>query len=557
MATRAVYSFHNLTNYTRHNGAIRSAARARQFSVTSAKGFQFITNGPRSLKKRIFAQSLYAPIKTHSPRTSTTQLQSARNFSQSRMVATEDERDNGNESSSHKAYIALGSNIGDRIAMIERACAEMNKAGIKVKRTSSLFETAPMYVLDQEPFLNAACEVETTLGPIELLDTLQGIENGLGRQKIIDKGPRSIDLDILLYNNETVSHPRLNIPHRLMLEREFVLRPLCQLIPHERVPLPGTNLTYLSALRSLPPSKTVPVVTSPLSPHIPPLTPSDPQKKTVVMAILNVTPDSFSDGGKHYYSGENFNPEQLTSTIREFITAGATIIDVGGESTRPNATQLTAEEELSRVIPVIKHIRSLPEAANVAISIDTYRARVAAEACRAGADIINDVSAGTLDPNMLSTMAATGKSVILMHMRGTPATMNKLTSYPNGVIKDVGTELLTQIHVAEEAGIPRWRMILDPGLGFAKIKDQNVELLRNLTALTHGIEGLESFPWLIGTSRKAYIGHITGVEKASERVWGTAAAVTASVQQGADIVRVHDVKEMGQVVKMADAIYRS
>lgn len=157
---------------------------------------------------------------------------------------------------------------------------------------------------------------------------------------------------------------------------------------------------------------------------------------------------------------------------------------------------------------------------------------------------------------MLSTMAATGKSVILMHMRGTPATMNKLTTYPNGVVSDVGAELLTQIRAAEEAGIPRWRMILDPGLGFAKMRDQNVELLRNLTDLTHKVEGLENFPWLIGTSRKAYIGHITGVEKASERVWGTAAAVTASVQQGADIVRVHDVKEMGQVVKMADAIYR-
>ncbi|KAF3407759.1 Folic acid synthesis protein fol1 [Talaromyces pinophilus] len=496
----------------------------------------------------ICAQSLYAPIKTRCfPETTTYQ---------SRMMATQASNSNGNGGNVHKAYIALGSNIGDRIAMIERACAEMNRVGIKVKRTSSLFETAPMYVLDQEPFLNAACEVETTLGPIELLDALQAIENGLGRQKLIDKGPRNIDLDILLYNNERVSHPRLNIPHKLMLEREFVLRPLCQLIPHERVPLPGTNLTYISALRSLPPSETVPIVTSPLSPHVPPLTPSNPAKKTHVMAILNVTPDSFSDGGKHFYSGQNFNAEQLTSTIREFISAGATVIDVGGESTRPNATQLTPEEELSRVIPVIRHIRSLPEAENVAISIDTYRARVAAEACAAGADIINDVSAGTLDADMLSTMAATGKSVILMHMRGTPATMNKLTTYPNGVIKDVGAELLTQVRAAEEAGIPRWRMILDPGLGFAKMRDQNVELLRNLTDLTHKIEGLENFPWLIGTSRKAYIGHITGVEKASERVWGTAAAVTASVQQGADIVRVHDVKEMGQVVKMADAIYR-
>lgn len=275
------------------------------------------------------------------------------------------------------------------------------------------------------------------------------------------------------------------------------------------------------------------------------------------MAILNVTPDSFSDGGKHFYAHENFNTQNLTSTIRAFIAAGATIIDVGGESTRPNATKLTEEEELSRVLPVIEHIRSLPEAANVAISIDTYRSRVAAQACQAGADIINDVSAGTLDPDMLATMAATGKSVILMHMRGDPSTMTKLTSYPNGVVQDVSSELLAQVRAAEEAGIPRWRIILDPGLGFAKSGNQNVSLLRDLGQLTTETEGLQDFPWLIGTSRKAYIGHITGVEKADERVWGTAAAVTASVANGADIVRVHDVKEMSQVVRMADAIYRS
>jgi 2-amino-4-hydroxy-6-hydroxymethyldihydropteridine diphosphokinase / dihydropteroate synthase len=318
------------------------------------------------------------------------------------------------------------------------------------------------------------------------------------------------------------------------------------------------NLTYSSALRSLPPSETVPVITTPLSPHLAPLTPSLPQKTTLIMAILNITPDSFSDGGKHFYARELFNPQHLTATIRDFIAAGATIIDVGGESTRPNATKLTEEEELARVLPVIRHIRSLPEAAHVAISIDTYRARVAAQACSAGADIINDVSAGALDPAMLSTMAATGKSVILMHMRGDPATMTKLTSYPNGILQDVSAELLAKVRAAEEAGIPRWRIILDPGLGFAKTRGQNLALLRGMGEVAGGRveEALGNFPWLVGTSRKAYIGHITGVERADERVWGTAAAVTASVAQGADIVRVHDVKEMGQVVRMADAIYR-
>ena len=146
---------------------------------------------------------------------------------------------------SHTAFIALGSNVGERVEMIERACLEMDRANIKVRRTSSLFETAPMYYLDQEPFMNGVCEVrpypadrigrvltslqvETTLEPLELLDTLQSIETGLGRKKMVDKGPRSIDLDILLYNQHLVEHERLNIPHKLMLERDFVLRPLSQ-----------------------------------------------------------------------------------------------------------------------------------------------------------------------------------------------------------------------------------------------------------------------------------------------------------------------------------------
>lgn len=271
------------------------------------------------------------------------------------------------------------------------------------------------------------------------------------------------------------------------------------------------------------------------------------------MAILNLTPDSFSDGGLHSPTDST----ALTSTVRNFINAGATIIDIGGESTRPGSVPVGEEEELARVIPAIKHIRTnIPEAANVAISIDTYRARVAEEACKAGADIINDVSAGSLDPKMFPTMARIGKAVILMHMRGAPDTMTKLTDYPNGVITDIGSELSERIAAAEAAGIRRWRIILDPGLGFAKNQPEDLTILRELQQLRTGIEGLEYFPWLMGPSRKRFVGRLTGVQKASERTWGTAATVTASVAGGADIVRVHDVKEMWQVAKVADAIYR-
>lgn len=269
------------------------------------------------------------------------------------------------------------------------------------------------------------------------------------------------------------------------------------------------------------------------------------------MAILNLTPDSFSDGGMH-----PTDLPSLTSTVQHLIHSGASIIDIGGESTRPGSTPVGADEELRRIIPPIKHIRSsIPEAANVAISVDTYRARVAEEALAAGADIVNDVSAGTLDPEMFSTVARAGKSIILMHMRGSPSTMTNLTHYPNGVIPDVAAELRARVDAAEAAGIRRWRIILDPGLGFAKNQPEDLAILKNLESL-RSAGGLEYFPWLMGPSRKRFIGKLTGVQKASERVWGTAATVSASVAGGADIVRVHDVNEMWQVARVADAIYR-
>jgi 2-amino-4-hydroxy-6-hydroxymethyldihydropteridine diphosphokinase/dihydropteroate synthase len=268
------------------------------------------------------------------------------------------------------------------------------------------------------------------------------------------------------------------------------------------------------------------------------------------MSILNVTPDSFSDGGKNY----DIDKDTLRKTVLEHVDHGASIVDIGGQSTRPGAEQVDSAEELKRVLPAVTLIRSLG-LKNVAISVDTYRADVAKAATEAGAHIINDVSAGLMDKNMLSTAAKLGCTICLMHMRGTPETMKHMTDYPGGVIETVGRELLERVHAAEDAGIRRWRIILDPGIGFAKTQDQNLELLRRFDELRR-YPGLENFPWLVGTSRKAFIGHITGVELAKERVWGTAASVAAAVQGGADVVRVHDVKQMSQVAKMADAIWR-
>ena len=269
------------------------------------------------------------------------------------------------------------------------------------------------------------------------------------------------------------------------------------------------------------------------------------------MAILNLTPDSFSDGNLH----SSTDMEALGKTVQKFVNAGATIIDIGGQSTRPNAEKLPPTQELERILPAIQHIRSMPEARNIAISVDTFYASVAEAAIAAGADIINDVTAGEADPLMLTTVARLQRPIILMHMRGTPQTMTKLTQYPDGVVNGVGRELFKRLQAAEAAGIRPWRIILDPGIGFAKTQDQNLELLRRLDEL-RVYKGLEGFPWLVGASRKGFIGKITEVKCAHDRAWGTAAAVTASINGGADIVRVHDVTEMAQVAKMADAIFR-
>ncbi|KAI1756964.1 Dihydropteroate synthase [Xylaria castorea] len=481
------------------------------------------------------------------------------------------------------AYIALGSNLGDRVAMIEQACYQMDARGIKVKRTSSLWETEPMYVLDQDRFVNGACEVETELEPLALLDALQDIEKSMGRRKIIDKGPRNIDLDILLYENETVSHPRLQVPHLLIAEREFVLRPLAELVPHRALDATRPWKLVQDYLNELPPPKighAEPLSTlTPLRTSVTPLNALRSTRPTQIMAILNVTPDSFSDGGVHlpppevrsqtqanqdnettchFLLSSSLSPAyiaNLRSTIQHFIASGATMIDVGGQSTAPGAPEVSVSEELSRVLPAISLIRSMPEAAHVSVSVDTYRAAVAESAVAAGADVVNDVSAGLLDDTMLPTIARLGCTVCLMHMRGTPGTMSRMNEYPEGLIPTLAEELRERVNAAEQAGIRRWRIILDPGMGFAKVGDQNLEILRHMPELRRW-PGLEGLPWLLGSSRKSFIGKITGVPKPGDRVYGTAATVTAAVQGGADIVRVHDVLEMAQVVKMADAIFR-
>ncbi len=262
-------------------------------------------------------------------------------------------------------------------------------------------------------------------------------------------------------------------------------------------------------------------------------------RRTLVMGIVNVTPDSFSDGGVH------FDAEVAVRSALAMVEAGADILDVGGESTRPGAAPLSMDDEIARVAPVIEGI---VRRANVAVSIDTYKAGVAERALDLGAMIINDISALAYDPALADVAARRGAPVILMHNRGRSAKMYEFAEYGD-VVADIARELTARADAATAAGVARNRIVLDPGFGFAKRAEHSLHALARLAEL-HAL----GFPLLSGPSRKSFLQTGLGERAPSARIWGTAAAVTASVLAGAHIVRVHDVAQMVDVVRVADAI---
>jgi dihydropteroate synthase len=261
--------------------------------------------------------------------------------------------------------------------------------------------------------------------------------------------------------------------------------------------------------------------------------------RTLVMGILNVTPDSFADGGRH------FDFDRAVAAGLRMIADGADVIDVGGESTRPGADPLAEDEELRRVLPVVERLAAGTDAL---ISIDTYKANVAREAVARGASIINDVSGLQYEPALGTVAAETGAALILMHTRGRSRGMYELAAYGD-VVREVAEELSSAIDRATGAGVSRDRIILDPGFGFAKRAEHSYAVLAQLDALA----ALDR-PILSGPSRKSFLKAALGEREPDQREWGTAAAVTASVLLGAHIVRVHGVKEMVDVVRVADRI---
>lgn len=502
--------------------------------------------------------------------------------------------ENYNPSVSHTAYIAFGSNEGNQLANISRALDLMNEYGLDVVATSALYTSKPMYYKHQADFFNGVVKVRFSgKSPHDVLTILKKIEyDHINRVKEFDNGPRAIDLDILLFDDISINTPDLTIPHKSMLERTFVLQPLCELVPPDFLhpvsaePLhnhsrqleaanPNENLQESSQLLQITPTKSKGLLFNKHSP-------------TVVMAILNATPDSFSDGGDNY----DLDVAQIQAKARALVADGADILDIGGVSTRPGSEEPTTEEELRRVLPVVKAIRAASDLDGVLVLVDTYRGEVADQVLNAGADIINDISMGLYDDSIFAVVAKHGCPYIMNHTRGTPATMSKLTRYESNMNEDlieysihpvlgqqeypdaavanlvssVGRELASQMLKAFTHGVKKWQIIVDPGIGFAKDLKQNLHLVRHTRLLKHyamadatsrSYVSFAGLPTLVGTSRKRFIGTLTNEPVAGDRVFGTAATVMASIEQDVNIVRVHDVKAMKQVCLVGDAMYRA
>ena len=486
----------------------------------------------------------------------------------------------------YTAYIALGSNLGDRCANLHAALRSLERLG-SLDATSFLYESLPMYVSEQPRFLNAAVQLNTALDPEQLLPALQTIEQQVGRTKTYRNGPRVLDLDVLFCTSVNsssltslvVDSPVLQIPHPRIYERAFVLQPLADLNPSLLVPSSGKAAGLKPArqlLAELPWSER-----NSLRRVVPLGTEKDPEGKdarttrlvpmcgwefnaasaegsssafqrprdcrVLVQGILNVTPDSFSDGGA--YGGY---VDAAVKCALDMLRAGADIIDVGGESTRPGATPVGPDEEQRRVLPVISKLveRCVAEGLPLAVSIDTRNAATAALALDAGASIVNDVTAGRHDSAMLTVAAQRQVPMVFMHSRADPQTMDSPahTQY-NNLVHDVCDELQSSLTAADRV-LPRWLQVVDPGLGFAKTSEQS-RLLLHPASIGMMRTRLSGRPILIGASRKRFLapastslGGSAGSKTVSDlaaRDDATNGANALAVLGGASIVRVHNV----------------
>ena len=372
-----------------------------------------------------------------------------------------------------RVFVGLGSNLGDRRLQLQLALSRLRALpSTSVTAVSFLYASSPVGVREQPAFLNAAAALRTRLDPHSLLAQLKRIEADMGRsvQGGVRHGPRVIDLDVLLYDDERgcIRTPQLTVPHPAMHERLFVLHPLADVAPAHLVhPTLGASIPALlhrlqSASSTSPPSPDYVHRVLPLGESM-----FRHGERTLVMGILNCTPDSFSDGGSAYSASVDAAVEHALRMADD----GADVIDVGGESTRPGAQPVACEEEQRRILPVLQ---ALHEARPLLpLSVDTLHSSTAEAAVRAGAVLVNDVSGGLEDERMLATVARLGVSYVCSHTRGNPETMVSLAHYGD-VVQEVRAELHARLQAALTAGIAPWSLVLDPGLGFAKTAQHNV-----------------------------------------------------------------------------------
>jgi 2-amino-4-hydroxy-6-hydroxymethyldihydropteridine diphosphokinase/dihydropteroate synthase len=407
-------------------------------------------------------------------------------------------------------YLGLGSNLGERRENLRAAIAELDRRGVHVGRVSPVVESPALLPEGAKPawnlpFLNLALRATTAHGPAELLRHCKEIEADLGRESDERWAPRTIDIDILLYGDEIVHSRRLDIPHPALTQRSFVLTTLVALNPGLRIPGLG-------------------------APSVFELTRASSHPIPLWMGIVNVTPDSFSDGGRWQ------RWEQVAPHVEEMVDAGAQIIDLGAESTRPGASAIGADDEWLRLAPLLARLveKYRDDVLRPRISIDTYHPEVARRALDAGADIINDVS-GLTNPAMIELAASYDAEWVAMHQLGLPADPRKTLPAQRDPVDAVNDWLESQLNNWARAGVDINRVYADPGIGFGKNSLQSLQLLKHCGSFRrHGLRTV------IGHSRKSFMGSFAPADNWTRDLTTVGASLNV-VAQGADVIRVHNV----------------
>lgn len=437
-------------------------------------------------------------------------------------------------------YIGLGANLdssfGTPPQTLKHLIKTLPKYGIMVLKISRFFKNPAWPDPNDPAYTNACIEIETQYSPQDLMAQLLEIEEKYGRKRSVPNAPRPLDLDIIDYKGRCLDEENLTVPHKGMHERASVLLPLFDIAPNWQHPISKTPLyDLMDDLPDKDKSQTIPTS------HIHHLFGNE----SVLMGILNVTPDSFHDGGAY-----NALDQSLVHA-HEMIQEGAKIIDIGGESTRPGADIVPIDEEINRVVPVIKALSSDIKNQDITLSIDTRNAKTMEAALDAGATMINDVSALTHDPNSIDVAGAFDGPVCLMHMIKDPKSMQNKPTY-----KDVCTEVKETLsaHMTQciKAGIAPERLIIDPGIGFGKTLEHNLSLLKNID-LFHDLGA----PIMLGVSRKSFIEKICPNTPSQDRLPGSLSSSLYAYSKGVQIFRTHDVAETKQAFDVFSAIEKS